>query len=256
MPAKSGRPKGNDNLELRTRLEHAGRMKPDFLRSNPVRCLIASLPLLAFPPFLLHGADDYQPGPDSQSQPGVPRGTVEKFTFADSKLFPGTRRDYWVYVPAQYDPARPACVMVFQDGSGYATTNGAWRVPLVFDNLIAKTEMPVTIGVFINPGVVPAANSNSLPRYNRSFEYDGLGDRYARFLLEEILPEVGRKYNLATNGNSRAIAGASSGAIAAFTAAWERPDAFSRVFSTIGTYVGLRGGNDYQIGRASCRERV
>ena len=193
----------------------------------------------------VRAADDYQLGLDSQPHPGVPQGRVEKFTFADSKLFPGTTRDCWIYVPAQYDAAKPACVMIFQDGGGYVSTNGGWRVPVVFDNLIAKKEMPVTIGIFINPGVVPTANSNALPRFNRSFEYDGLGDRYARFLLEEILPEVAKKYQLATDASSRAIAGSSSGAICAFTAAWERPDAFSRVFSTIGTYVGLRGGNEY-----------
>jgi gluconolactonase len=135
--------------------------------------------------------------------------------------------------------------MIFQDGGGYVSTNGSYRVPTVFDNLIHKKEMPVTIGIFINPGVLPALSSNALPRFNRSFEYDGLGDRYARFLLEEILPDVGKSYNLATNASARAIAGASSGAICAFTAAWERPEEFGRVFSTIGTYVGLRGGNDY-----------
>jgi gluconolactonase len=189
-------------------------------------------------------ADDYKLGPDSMPQAGVPRGTVTKYSWT-SKIFPATVRDYWVYVPAQYDASKPACVMVFQDGGGYVNTNGQYRVPTVFDNLIHRKEMPVTIGVFINPGVVPAASSNALPRFNRSFEYDGLGDQYARFLLEEILPEVGKQYNLTTNATGRAIAGASSGAICAFTAAWERPDAFSKVFSTIGTYVGLRGGNDY-----------
>lgn len=189
-------------------------------------------------------AEDYALGPDSLPQPGVPRGEVTHYTWT-STIFPGTTRDYWVYVPKQYDPARPACVMVFQDGQWYVKEDGDWRVPIVFDNLIHSKQMPVTIGVFVSPGVVPAAGENALPRFNRSFEYDGVGDRYARFLLEEILPEVGKKYNLAKDGNSRAIGGASSGAIAAFTAAWERPDAFSRVFSTIGTYVGLRGGNDY-----------
>jgi sugar lactone lactonase YvrE/enterochelin esterase-like enzyme len=189
--------------------------------------------------------EEYRLGPDSLPQADVPQGKVEHLTYANSQLFPGTEREYWIYVPAEYDAAKPACVMVFQDGSGYVRTNGAWRVPTVFDNLIYKKEMPVTVGVFINPGVVPAPDTNALPRYNRSYEYDGLGDRYARFLLEEILPEVGQKYNLAQDGNSRAIAGASSGAICAFTAAWERPDAFSRVFSTIGTYTGLRGGNNY-----------
>jgi len=190
------------------------------------------------------GAEEYVLGPDSQRQADVPSGEVTQHTWT-STIFPGTVRDYWVYVPKQYDPARPACVMVFQDGHNYVKEDGTWRVPIVFDNLIHRKEMPITIGIFVSPGVVPAASEAALPRFNRSFEYDSVGDRYVRFLLEEILPEVGRKYNLAQDGNSRAIGGASSGAICAFTAAWERPEAFSRVFSTIGTYVGLRGGNDY-----------
>ena len=189
-------------------------------------------------------AEEYVLGPDSQVQPGVPRGEVTKHSWT-STIFPGTVRDYWVYVPKQYDPGKPAAVMVFQDGAGYVKEDGNWRVPTVFDNLIQKGEMPVTVGIFINPGVVPAPSESVLPRFNRSFEYDGVGDRYARFLLEEILPEVGKTVKLAPDGNSRAIGGASSGAICAFNAAWERPDAFSRVFSTIGTYVGLRGGHAF-----------
>ena len=189
-------------------------------------------------------AEEYVLGPDSQVQPGVPRGEVTKRSWS-STIFPGTVRDYWVYVPKQYDPAKPAAVMVFQDGAGYVKEDGNWRVPTVFDNLIHKGEMPVTVGIFINPGVVPSLSESVLPRFNRSFEYDGVGDRYVRFLLEEILPEVGKTVTLAEDGNSRAIGGASSGAICAFNAAWERPDAFSRVFSTIGTYVGLRGGHAF-----------
>src|SRR5262249_10734283 len=187
--------------------------------------------------------DNYQPGPDSKPQPGVPKGEIIKFTFDKSKVFPGTTREYWVYVPAQYKPDKPACVFICQDGIRY-------EAPTVFDNLINKKELPVIIGVFIAPGVVKAADGNTaLDRFNRSFEYDGLGDNYARFLLDELLPDVetrktadGRAIKLSHDGNDRAIAGGSSGAIAAFNAAWERPDAFSRVFSTIGTYVDLRGG--------------
>ena len=115
-------------------------------------------------------------------------------------------------------------------------------MPVVFDNLIHKRDMPVTIGIFVNPGVVPPPDG-ALPRFNRSVEYDSVTDRYARFLLDEILPEVARPTSC-DRRQQRAICGTSSGAISAFTAAWERPDAFSRVFSTIGTYVGLRGGND------------
>ena len=199
--------------------------------------------------------EEYVLGPDSQVQPGVPKGEVTKYSWT-STIFPGTVRDYWVYVPKQYDPAKPAAVMVFQDGAAYIKEDGNSRVPTVFDNLIHKGEMPVTVGIFINPGVVPALSESVLPRFNRSFEYDGLGDRYARFLLEEILPEVGKTVKLAQDGNNRAIAGASSGAICAFTAAWERPDAFRRVFSTIGTYVGLRGGHAYLDPRAQDRAQA
>src|SRR6185369_1217215 len=155
-------------------------------------------------------------------------------------------RDYWVYIPAQYKPNQPACVYVNQDGI-------QWKAPTVFDNLIDKKEMPITIGVFITPGkVLTGAGTNAQDRFNRSFEYDGLGDAYVRFLLTEILPDVekqkasdGRTINLSKNGNDRAIGGASSGAVCAFTAAWENPQAFSRVFSAIGTYVGLRGSDRY-----------
>jgi gluconolactonase len=189
-------------------------------------------------------ADDYTLGPDSQRRPDVPKGTVMQHTWT-SKIFPGTVRDYWVYVPAQYKSDKPAAVMIFQDGAGYVKEDGAWRTPIVFDNLIAKHEMPVTIGIFINPGVLPASSTDQQARYNRSFEYDGLGDRYARFLLEEILPEVGKQYNLSSDPNDRAISGASSGAICAFTAAWNRPDAFRRVLSFIGSYTNLRGGEIY-----------
>ena len=175
-----------------------------------------------------------------------PKGEVTKYSFDQSKIFPGTVRDYWVYVPKQYDPATPACVYVNQDGVQY-------KAPDVFDELIHKGEMPVTIGVFVMHGRVRSLDGEkALDRFNRSFEYDGLGDNYVRFLLDELLPDVekknasdGRPIKLSKSGNDRAIGGASSGAICAFTAAWERPDAFSRVFSAIGTYVGLRGGNNY-----------
>lgn len=175
---------------------------------------------------------------------GVPKGEIIKLTLANSKIFPGTWREYWVYVPAQYRSDKPACVYVNQDGIQF-------KAPTVFDNLIHSKEMPITVGVFISPGAVRATNpAAALDRYNRSFEYDGLGDAYARFVLQEILPEVeklktsdGRTIHLSQDANDRAIGGSSSGAICAFTAAWERPDAFSRVFSSIGTYVGLRGGD-------------
>lgn len=192
----------------------------------------------------VHAADDYQPGPDSQRQEGVPQGEVIQKQWT-SEVFPGTQRDYWIYVPAQYRAESPACVMVFQDGGSYVNEKGAFRTPIVFDNLIHKQEMPVTIGIFINPGVIPPAQAGQAPRRNRSFEYDTLSDQYARFLLEEILPEVAKQYNLTTDPAGRAICGISSGGICAFTVAWERPDAFRKVLSHVGSFTNIRGGHVY-----------
>lgn len=189
-------------------------------------------------------AAQYTLGPDSQRQPGVPRGTVTQATWR-SKVFPGTVRDYWVYVPAQYQPGHPACVMVFQDGGMFVDEKGSSRIPIVFDNLIHKADMPVTIGIFVNPGVLPAIAANQRARYNRSLEYDGLNDAYSRMLLDEILPEVGRHYDLSANPDARAICGLSSGGICAFTVAWRHPEAFHRVLSFIGSFADLRGGDIY-----------
>jgi len=190
--------------------------------------------------------EKYNVDPASVEQPGVPKGEVLKCTYKDSKIFPGTWREYWIYIPSQYRPENPACVYVNQDGI-------QWKAPTVFDNLIYKKEMPITIGVFVMPGrVLTADTAKGLDRFNRSFEFDGLGDAYARFILEEILPDAekqktgnGRALHFSKEGNDRAIGGSSSGAICAFTAAWEAPGSFSRVFSAIGTYVGLRGGDRY-----------
>jgi enterochelin esterase-like enzyme len=190
-------------------------------------------------------ADDYKLGPDSLPQAGVPQGTVEKFTFKASKIYPGTERDYWVYVPKQYDPAKPAALMVFQDGGGYQNPTGQFRAPVVMDNLIHRKEMPVTIGVFINPGSVPPAEPGQKARSNRSFEYDSLGDAYARFLLEELLPEVEKKWKLTADPAGRCTVGISSGGICAFTAAWERPGSFGKVISHIGSFTNIRGGHVY-----------
>lgn len=190
----------------------------------------------------------YPTDPASKENKDVPKGEIISFTFSDSKIFPGTTRECYVYIPAQYKGDKPACVYVNQDGI-------QWNAPVVFDNLIQSKEMPVTIGVFVTPGrVIADSNKNAIPRFNRSFEYDGLSDAYARFILTEIFPEVetkrtrdGRAIRLSKNGNDRAIGGSSSGAICAFTAAWEKPEEFSRVFSAIGTYTGLRGGDRYPV---------
>jgi len=196
----------------------------------------------------LRAFDDYLPGPDSQVQPGVPKGQLFSFVFSQSKIYPGTVRTCWVYIPAQYRPEQPACLYVCQDAV-------AWRAPVVFDNLIARQEMPVTIGVFVSPGIVgpKPASGLALGQYNRVYEYSGMDDTYARFLLEELLPEVasrktpdGRPIRISPAANDHAIAGSSAGGICAFNAAWERPDAFARVFSSVGSF-NLGGGEVFPI---------
>lgn len=189
-------------------------------------------------------ADNYALGPDSQEQPGVPQGKVTQSTWK-SEVFPGTVRDWWLYVPAQYDPQKPACVMVFQDGGNYVNPKGQFRIPVVFDNLIHKKEMPVTVGIFLNPGRIPGATPTARPRENRSFEYDTLSDQYARFLEKEILPEVNKSVNLRKDAAGRGICGISSGGICAFTVAWERPDLFHKVLSHVGSFTNIRGGDVY-----------
>lgn len=197
-------------------------------------------------PAALAAQEVYKMGPDSQRQPGVPKGNVTKHEFKSSKIYPGTTRDYWVYVPTQYKAEKPACVMIFQDGGGYISDEGGLRGPLVLDNLIHKGDVPVIIGIFINPGVLPALDpATKQNRYNRSYEYDALGERYPRFLTEELVPEVAKNYNLSKNPDDWAIAGQSSGGIAAFNAAWFFPDRFRRVVSFIGSYSNLRGGHNF-----------
>ncbi len=211
------------------------------------RILTFWLALLALPATairVVQSAESYELGSDSTRQENVARGTITKQHLA-SQVFSGAQRDFWVYVPSQYAADAPACVMVFQDGEAYLKEDGSFRVPIVFDNLIHKKEMPVTIGIFVNPGVVPAAKRGEEERRNRSFEYDSLGDQYARFLLTEILPEVAKKYTLSDKPEHRAICGISSGGICAFTVAWERPDAFGKVMSHVGSFTNIRGGHVY-----------
>jgi hypothetical protein len=184
---------------------------------------------------------EYHLTSDSLPQDGVPKGKLEgPFSF-NSRIFTNTVRQYWVFVPAQYTPEKPACILVFQDGQRAVKTNGSLRVPQVMENLIAKKEMPVTIGIFITPGSrgdeykeVGGGNPD-----NRSVEYDSLSDNYSRFLVEEMLPEVGEKYNLTQDPEGRAIGGTSSGAICAFTVTWQRPDVFRKVISCIGSYTSI-----------------
>jgi enterochelin esterase family protein len=192
----------------------------------------------------------YKLGPDSMPQPGVPQGKVTPWVQLPSEAYPGTLHDYCVYVPAQYDPAKPTALMIFQDGQAFVGPGGDYRAPAVFDNLIYRREMPVTIAVFINPGRKPEQPVASASDWgdkstNRPQEYNALDDKYARVIVDELLPALAKQYNLSTNPDDRAIGGASSGAIAAFTVAWQRPTYFHKVLSTIGSFTNIRGGHVY-----------
>lgn len=183
---------------------------------------------------------------DAEPKAGTPEGTVHEMPVWKSTTFPNTERNWWVYVPAQYKPDGSAALMVFQDGHDYQNRKGAWGVPTVLDNLIAAGEIPPMVAVFINPGHDPSKErKNPWSSSNRSAEYDSLGGNYARFLTDEILPEVEKKWPVSKDPELRGLCGASSGGICAFTAAWERPDQFRRVLSTIGSFVNLRGGDIY-----------
>ncbi len=207
---------------------------------------LAMMALLAPAAVLAQVGGPYPVDPDSVIKPDVPHGKLSQMPKWKSQLFADTERDWWVYVPAQYSADSPACAMVFQDGGGYKD-----YVPNVFDNLIAEKAMPVTVGIFIQPGtLLPGGVKRG--NNQRSFEYDTLSDEYSRFLLEEILPEVEKTTKLRHDAASRAVAGLSSGGICAFTVAWQRPDQFSKVLSWIGSFTnlaagktGLEGGHNY-----------
>ncbi len=183
----------------------------------------------------------YSLGPDSQPQPGVPKGSLTKHTLAPGKFFPGTPHNYQVFVPAQYDASRPIPFMIFLDGSGYAGDNV--RVPVVLENLIARGEVPPMMAIFIDPGVMPALSDQAQNRYERIFEYDSLTPRFANFLIDELIPEVAKTYNLSKDPNDRGIAGLSTGGVGAFVAAWNRPDQFRRVITWIGSFGNFRGAD-------------
>jgi len=194
--------------------------------------------------------DVYKLGPDSNVQPNVPQCKVAGPLTLPSNVFPNTTRNYWVYVPAQYDAKTPACLMIFQDGHFFVNPTGEYRIPIVFDNLIYRREMPVTLAVFINPGRTPEQTEATDKEWgdrtnNRGLEYNALDDKYARLIVDELLPELKKSYNISDKPEDRAIAGASSGAICAFTVAWQRPDQFRKVISTIGSFTNIMGGHVY-----------
>jgi enterochelin esterase-like enzyme len=184
--------------------------------------------------------------PESFRQADVPQGRLETFAWNTSSVFPNTERQVTVYLPAGHRPNQPTCLMVWQDGTRHADPEGQLRVPVVFDHLIHRGEMPPTVGIFIDPGRRPKQKVGEKAA-NRSFEYDSLGDAYSRFLLTEILPEVTQRFATRWIEDPAAwgIAGGSSGGICAFTAAWERPDRFQKVLSWVGSFTDIRGGHAY-----------
>jgi enterochelin esterase-like enzyme len=192
----------------------------------------------------------YKLGPDSLPQEGVPQGEVNGPHVIPSEVFPGTQHTYWVYVPAQYDPERSASLMIFQDGQAFVKEDGPLRARHVLDNLIYRREIPVMIAVFINPGRKPEQPEPTMDDWgdkttNRPDEYNSLDDRYARVIIDELMPVLKEKYNISPDVKDHGIGGVSSGAIAAFTVAWERPDEFSKVLSIVGSYTNIRGGHKY-----------
>ena len=192
----------------------------------------------------------YHLGPDSLEEPGVPKGEVKGPFTLPSQAYPGTQHTYWVYVPAQYSSKKPASLMIFNDGQAFLAPEGDYRAVNVLNNLIYRHEIPVMIAVFINPGRTPEQPEPSLKEWgdkttNRPTEYNALDDRYGRVIVDELLPALYKDYNLSRDADQHGIGGASSGAIAAFTVAWQRPDQFHKVLSTIGSFTNLRGGHVY-----------
>src|SRR5689334_12908707 len=192
----------------------------------------------------------YALGPDSLPQEGVPKGEVRGPFVIQSQAYPGTQHTYWVYVPAQYDPKVATSLMIFNDGQAFKDMEGSARAPNVLDNLIYRREIPVMIAVFINPGRTPEQPEPPPQEWgdrttNRTTEYNTRDDKYARVVVDELLPALNKEYKISPNPDPRGIGGTSSGAIAAFTVAWQRPDAFHKVLSIVGSFTNIRGGDAY-----------
>lgn len=180
--------------------------------------------------------------PEAHLKDGVPRGKLEGPFSLRSQIIPNTVRQYWIFVPAQYDPTSPANLLVFQDGQRATNPTGSLRVPQVLENMIHRKDIPATLGVFVTPGNTGETYPTDLGMKNpnhRAQEYDALNDAYTRMLLEELLPEVAKTHRFTDDPQRRAIGGTSSGAICAFTVAWNRPDQFRNVLSMIGSYVSI-----------------
>ncbi|WP_275006969.1 alpha/beta hydrolase [Promicromonospora iranensis] len=185
----------------------------------------------------------YEHGPDSSRSPGVPHGFTVELRW-ESTAYPGTTRTVWIHVPAAYNPAEPAGILVFQDGWWYLDPEGEVRGGIVLDNLVHRGDIPVTIGVFVDPGVFEDIE-DPVGRKNRNAEYDAFGGRYGAFLLEEIIPEVRRRFAISDDPERWGIVGGSSGGNCAFTVAWHYPDRFRRVAGFLSSFPQLPGGNNY-----------
>lgn len=186
----------------------------------------------------------YAYGPDSVVRSGVPAGETIALDWSDSTIYPGTSRTFWIHVPARYDPAEPAGLMVFQDGWWYLDPELEVRGGIVLDNLIHRGDIPVTIGVFVDPGAF-ADGEDTDARKNRNLEYDAFDDRYVIFLRREIIPQVTARYPVTDDPERWGICGGSSGGNGAVTAAWHRPDRFRRVIGYLSSFAQMPGGNPY-----------
>jgi enterochelin esterase family protein len=192
----------------------------------------------------------YRLGPDSLEQAGIPKGEIRGPFVLPSMAYPGTQHTYWVYVPAQYNPAKEASLMIFNDGQAFLAPAGNLRAFNVLDNLIYRREIPVMVAVFINPGRRPDQPEPTPQNWgdrdtNRPTEYNSLDDRYARVIVDELMPVLYKEYSISKDPEQHGIGGASSGAIAAFTVAWERPAHFRKVLSIVGSFTNIRGGHQY-----------
>src|SRR5262245_31724449 len=150
-------------------------------------------------------AQDYKLGPDSEEQAGVPKGTVQEFAWKESKVYPGTERQCWIYLPPGHDAAKEYPLIVFQDGGGAVNPKGQFRAPVVLDNLIHKGDVPAMVALFINPGTVPGAVPGAKARSTRSYEYDTPDGTYAKFLIDEMLPEVAKHAKISPAAEERAV---------------------------------------------------
>lgn len=226
-----------DNKLFNASPEDIGRYADDLARQSPdeLRTTVKRL----------ESDSQYSLGPDSQQHSDVPQGPIQEFTSAESRIFPGFAHKWWLYVPTQYTGRKPVPIMVFLDGESWMKRDGYWRAPVVLDNLIARKELPVMAAIFVEPGQSIAKYKGKPFLGNRQEEYDTLSAAYASFILKEILPEVRQHVHITDSAAARGIAGCSSGGIAAFTVAWQRPDQFRKVISFSGSFADLRGGQMY-----------